>query len=121
MTGKLSETPGANLMLVRDEIIITPGVTSDILEGITRESILQFAREDLGYQVQERMVDRTELYVADKVFICGTMFELQPVVSMDNIKVGDGEVGEVTGKIRSYYLDVVSGKVPKHNDWLTSV
>jgi branched-chain amino acid aminotransferase len=60
-------------------------------------------------------------HLAGEVFICGTMFELQPVVSMDNIKVGDGEVGEVTGKIRSYYLDVVSGKVPKHNDWLTSV
>lgn len=120
--GKVSETPVSNVFLVRDESLITPTTTSDILEGITRDTIIKIANEDLRVRVSEREVDRTELYIAEGVFICGTGgAEITPVISIDNIQVSDGKPGEITEKLRSLYLKIVTRKVSKYSNWLTPV
>lgn len=119
--GKLSEGSGANIFLVRKGALITPGVTSDILEGITRETLLSAGAEELGIDICERDVDRTELYVADEAFFCGTGQEITPIVSVDGIPVGKGSVGPTTKKIQKWFFEVVEGKQPKRMKWLTPV
>ena len=91
--GKLAEAPGANVMLVRDGELITPSVTSGILEGITRATLIELFRKHCNRPASERDVDRTELYAADEVFICGSAEEVTPVVSVDRIPVGEGRPG----------------------------
>lgn len=120
--GKVSETPVSNVFIVRDGSLITPTITSDILEGITRDTVIKIASEDLRVGVSEREVDRTELYIAEEVFICGTGgAEITPVISVDNIQVSDGKPGEITEKLRSLYFKVVTRKVSKYSNWLTPV
>jgi len=119
--GKLSEGSGANIFLVRKGTLITPGVTSDILEGITRETVLSVGARELGIDACERDVDRTELYVADEAFLCGTGQEITPIISVDGIPVGKGSVGPMTKKIQRWFFEVVEGKQPRHMNWLTPV
>jgi len=119
--GKVSEGSGANIFLVRKRTLITPGVTSDILEGITRETLLSVGARELGIDVCERDVDRTELYVADEAFLCGTGQEVTPIVSVDGIPIGKGSVGSITKKMQKWFFEVVEGKRAKHMDWLTPV
>lgn len=119
--GKVSETPGATMFLVRGGRPITPGVTSDILEGITRDTLICLFAEIHGLAVEERDVDRTELYVAEEVFVCGSAYEVTPVVSVDRYPVGDGKVGPLTKAIQATYLDVARGQVPARRDWLAPV
>lgn len=90
-SGKVSEASAANIFLVRDGEIVTPPVTAGILEGVTRESIILLLENELGMKAQVRDVDKTELYLSDEVFICGTATEVAPVVSIDNIAVGEGK------------------------------
>jgi len=119
--GKLSEGSGANIFLVRNGTLTTPGVTSDILEGITRETLLSIGAEELGIDVCERDMDRTELYIADEAFLCGTGQEITPIVSVDGILLGKGSVGPMTKKIQKWFFEVVEGKQPRHMNWLTPV
>ncbi len=119
--GKVSETPGATMFLVRGGRPITPSVTSDILESITRDTLIRLFAEALGCPVQERDVDRTELYVAEEAFVCGSAFEVTPVVSVDRYALGDGKVGPLTKAIQATYLDVARGQVPARRDWLAPV
>ncbi len=119
--GKVAEGPGACLMLVRGKKLITPGVTSGILESITREVMLQLARERLSLEVVEREVDRTELYAADELFFCGTGAEVAPVISVDRLMVGNGALGPYTRQIIDCYHDLVRGIDPSHPEWRTSV
>jgi len=119
--GKVSEGTGANIFLVRNETLITPAVTSDILEGITRETLLSSVAEELGIVACERDVDRSELYIADEVFLCGTGQEITPVVSVDGIRVGTGRVGPITRKVQKWFFEVVEGRQSKHMKWLTPV
>jgi branched-chain amino acid aminotransferase len=119
--GKVAEGPGACLMLIRGQKLITPAVTSGILESITREVMLQLARERLGLEVIEREVDRTELYVADEIFFCGTGAEIASVVSVDRLPVGTGAVGPYTRQMTDCYHDLVRGNDPGHPEWRTSV
>ena len=119
--GKVAEGPGMCLMLVRRGQIITPSVTSGILESITRETIMQIARELLGLEVIERVVDRTELYVADEAFFCGTGLELAPISSVDRLPVGDGRIGPITRHIIECYHDLVRGIDARHAEWRTEV
>lgn len=119
--GKVSEGSGANMFLVRDGTLITPGVTSDILEGITRKTLLSVAAKELDIDICERDVDRTELYVSDEAFFCGTGQEVTPIVSVDRIPVGGGKVGPITRKIQKWFFEVVEGKQTGHMDWLTPV
>jgi branched-chain amino acid aminotransferase len=119
--GKVAEGPGACLMMVRDGKLITPGVTESILESITRHAIIQMARDDLGLEVVERSIDRTELYIADEAFLCGTAFEITPIVSVDRYQLGEGEVGPITTRLEELFLGVLKGTNSRHADWRTPV
>lgn len=119
--GKVSEGAGACLFMVRDGVAITPPVTADILEGITRSTFIQLYRDELGVQAVEREMDRTELYIADEVFLCGSGQEVVPVVSIDRYVIGDGTPGPLTRKIQETYFSIARGEVPKYRRWLTPV
>jgi len=115
--GKVSEAPGACIFAVRQSMLITVPVTASILESITRDTIMRIARDDLGITVVERDIDRTELYICDEIFLCGTTTEIVPVVSVDKIIIGNGEIGKLTKSIRERYFDIVRGKVKKYEEW----
>src|SRR5204863_4700755 len=117
--GHVSEGGGANIFMVREGALITPPVTDDILEGITRDSILEIAAE-LGILVQERQIDRTELYVADEVFFCGTGAQVAPCVKIDGRQVGDGAIGPVAKKIGEVYFGLAHGNDNGHPEWRTA-
>ena len=118
--GKVSETAGACLFLVRDGAVITPSRENDILESVTRDTVLALAAEN-GFTAQERRADRTELYVADEVFVCGTGQELLPVTSVDRLPVGDGKPGPITLQLQAAYEAVVRGTTDAHAAWRTPV
>ena len=117
--GYLTECTGANLFLVRGGRIVTPS-TEAILEGITRSTVMTLAR-DLGLEVVEARSSRDHLYVSDEVFFCGTAAEVLGVTEIDHRKIGTGHVGPVTQKLQAAYREVVHGKNPKHDSWLTYV
>lgn len=119
--GKVAEAPGACVMLLRDGKIITPDVTSSILESITRDALIVLAREVLGIEVIERPVDRTELYLADELFTCGTAAEITPVVSVDKFEIGSGDVGKVTRELSRVFEDVLRGREERFAHWRTRV
>jgi len=116
--GHVSEASSANLFLVMNERLITPPVADDILVGITRGCVMEVAAK-LGVPVEERRVDRTELYVADEIFLCGTGVQISPVTKVDGRALGEGKMGEVTRSIQDLYLAAVHGDVPEFADWLT--
>jgi branched-chain amino acid aminotransferase len=118
--GHVSEGSAANIFLVMNGKLITPAVADDILVGITRAAIMELA-EKLGVSVAERRIDRTELYVADEVFLCGTGVQVAPVTKVDGRKIGDGKMGELTRSIQDLYLSAVHGEVEEYMDWLTPV
>jgi len=118
--GHVSEGGGANIFMVRDGILVTPPVTADILEGITRDSIIVLAGE-LGIAVQERAIDRTELYVADEVFFCGTGAQVAPCVEIDRRAVGNGAIGPITKRIGDLYFALARGDDKRHPEWRTAV
>jgi branched-chain amino acid aminotransferase len=118
--GHVAEGSGCNLFLVRDGALITAPVTGDILEGITRRSIILFAK-DLGIPVEERVIDRSELYIADEAFFCGTGMQIAPISSIDGRDVHDGAVGPITAQVREIFFDTVRGKNPTYAHFLTKV
>ncbi|MEO9366151.1 MULTISPECIES: branched-chain amino acid transaminase [Candidatus Nitrosocaldus] len=118
--GMVSEAPGENVFLVRNGRIVTPSLASCVLEGITRDTAMRIAR-DMGYVVEERNIPRSELYVADEVFLTGTAAEITPVISIDDHIVGDGKEGKVTRSIREIYAKTVRAEVKAYMDWLTPV
>lgn len=118
--GKLSEAPGACVMLVKNGVMITPDTASGILHSITRDAIIQIARE-FGMEVEERTVDRTELYTADEVFLSGTAAEITPIVEVDRYPVGTGEIGEWTARFDQKLLNLMRGSDADHADWRTPV
>ena len=120
-SGKVSEGPGSCLFMVRDQKLITPPVTASILESITRDTIIEIARDELDMEVIERDIDRTELYIADELFMAGTAVEIVPVLSVDRLVVSDGAKGKITQDIEKAYFDIVRGKNLKYIKWLTRV
>lgn len=118
--GKVAEGPGSCFFIVKDGEIITPRLTDSVLESITRDTIIQIAK-DMGINVIERTIDRTELYTCEEAFLCGSAMELTPVLSIDRYMLGKGETGEVTRKLHMAYLDAVRGKLPQFMDWVTSI
>jgi len=118
--GYVSEGSAENIFIVRNKKLITPPVSDDILEGITRNAVITIAK-DLGYEVEERHIARTELYVADEVFFCGTGAQISPVVEIDHVKVGNGEPGEITKEIQAVYFDAVRGKIDKYKHWIIEI
>lgn len=119
--GKVSEGTGACLFIVRNGQLITPDTGNDILESITRETIIELGRKRLGLEVVERPVDRTELYAADEAFLCGSGWEVVPVREIDRIAVGNGQVGALTRQLQSAYFDVARGDVDDHPEWRRAV
>ena len=118
--GYISEGSGQNLFLVRDEIIYTPPLSSAVLPGITRNSVVKIAR-DLGFEVREEVLPRETLYIADEAFFVGTAVEITPIRSVDKIVVGAGRRGPITDAIRSAFVDVINGVTPDRYGWLTYV
>jgi branched-chain amino acid aminotransferase len=119
--GHVSEGSAENLFMVRDGTLITPPVTDNILEGITRGRLMEIARDDLGIPVDERGIDRTELYVADEVFLCGTGAQISPVIEIDRRSIGSGRPGPVTKELSRIYFDAVRGRLPAYRGWLTPI
>lgn len=119
--GHLSEGSAANVMLVRKGVLITPPITSDLLEGITRRSILELARNHLGLEVVEREVDRTEVYIADELLFCGTGVQIAAITQVEHRQIGTGKIGEITRQLHHTFHEVVSGRVPEYRHWLTPV
>jgi branched-chain amino acid aminotransferase len=102
-------------------VLITPPVTDNILEGITRRRLMMVARERLEVPTEERSIDRTELYTADEVFLCGTGAQLSPVVEIDRRRIGSGRAGPITRQLRDIYFGAVRGREEAYRDWLTPV
>ena len=118
--GKVSEGPGSCLFIIKDNVVITPALTDSVLESITRDSIIQIARK-LGYEVVERSVDRTELYTADEVFLCGSAMEITPVLSVDRNVINDGKCGMITDRLHRTYLDIALGKSDLFEGWVSPI
>jgi branched-chain amino acid aminotransferase len=119
--GHVSEGSAENLFMVRDGELITPPISDDILEGVTRTGLMEMAERDLGMKVQIRAIDRSELYVCDEVFLCGTGAQISPVVSVDHRDIGDGKVGPITQRLAKIYFDAVRGRLPDYGHWVTPI
>jgi branched-chain amino acid aminotransferase len=119
--GHVSEGSAENLFIVRDGVLITPPVTENILEGITRKVIIELARQELGLEVIERSIDRTELYAAEEIFLCGTGVQVAAVVQVDRRTIGAGQIGSAVKRLRDLYFQVVRGQVSKYRAWCTPV
>lgn len=119
--GHVSEASAANLFLVRGGKILTPPVSANVLEGITRRTIIQLVREQMGLEVIEREIDRTELYNAQEAFLCGTGVQVAAITSVDHRTLGDGKMGPIVQELRRVYFDTVRGKFPQYADWLQPI
>ncbi|SFV14865.1 branched-chain amino acid aminotransferase [Bradyrhizobium arachidis] len=119
--GKLAEAPAMCVFMVRDGQLVTPSVTNDILESITRQTVIQLAREYLGLDTVERDVDRTELILAQEVFYCGTGAEIIPVTSIDRMVVGNGQPGAITRQLIEMYRAIATGTNTAYESWRTPV
>jgi branched-chain amino acid aminotransferase len=119
--GHVSEGSAENLFIVKGGALITPAVTDNILEGITRRRLIAIARDDMGLEVRERSIDRTELYSADEVFLCGTGAQISPVIEIDRRTIGSGRPGPISRELSRTYFDAVRGRLPAYRDWLTPV
>lgn len=118
--GQVTEGSAMNLFLVQNGKLITTMKTDNILVGITRNTVIELAK-DLGIETEERAIDRTELYISDEAFYCGTGAQISPIVSVDNRELGDGKVGPVSKELQKLYFDVVRGKVAKYKHWCMPV
>ncbi len=120
--GHVAEGTGATLFMVRKGRLVTPPVTADILESITRTTLIESICPELfGMGVVEREIDRTELYVADEAFFCGSGYEITPIVSIDQFPLGDGQVGPITRRLSRAYLDIVRGVDKRYPEWRRGV
>ncbi len=115
--GHVSEGSGENLFLIYEDKLVTPPVSDNILVGITRETVMAVAKNELGMETVERTIDRSELYIADECFLTGTAAHVSPVTEIDHRPVGSGEIGPISAKIQSIYFDVLKGKHLRYMDW----
>lgn len=119
--GKVSEGPGSCLFMIRDGKLITPPCTASVLESITRKTVIELAGEELGIEVVEREIDRTELYICEGAFLCGSAMEVHKIASVDHYEIGNSQSDELIRKLHVLYLRVVSGQEEKYKSWLTPV
>ncbi len=119
--GHVSEASAANIFLMRKGGLVTPPVTADILEGITRDAVMELSERELGMSVMPRDVDRTELYAADEVFLTGTGYQIAPVVEIDGRPIGTGEMGPVAGRLQELYFEAARGDNPEYDHWTVAV
>lgn len=119
--GHVSEGSGENLFLVINGRLVTPATSNNILMGITRNTVIELAAKELGIETTHRSIDRSELYTADECFLTGTAAHITPVAEIDHRKIGNGEIGEITGKLQGIYSRVIRGSHPKYMHWCTPV
>ena len=119
--GHVSEGSAMNIFMVKNGKLITTPSTENILEGITRNTILTMAEKEFGLQAISRQIDRTELYIADELFFCGTGAQIAPVIEVDRRPIGTGAEGPISSMIREKYIKVCRGQMPEYHHWLTPV
>ncbi len=119
--GHVAEGATCNIFMVRNGQLITPAVTENALEGITRSTVIELAQRELGLTVVERAIDRSELYVCDELLFTGTAVGIAPIVRVDHRPVKDGEIGWITQRIQQLYFDATRGHLPAYSHWLTPV
>ncbi|WP_457679890.1 branched-chain amino acid transaminase [Thermovibrio sp.] len=119
--GTVAEGSGENVFMVRGGKLFTTPPSSNILEGITRNAVITLAKEELGLEVIERPILRSELYVADELFYTGTAAQVAPVVQVDHVVIGNGEIGPITRELQRVYFKAVKGEIEKYKGWLTPV
>ncbi len=119
--GNVSEGSGENIFLINDGVLSTPPQTDGILDGITRNTVMELARDVLGARVVERTIPKTDVYVADELFMTGTAAHVTPVLEVDGRPIGDGGIGTVTADLQKLYFEVVKGERPQYDHWLTSI
>lgn len=115
--GHISEGSAENFFMVRDGVVITPPVTTNILEGITRRTVMHLLQHELGLPVEVRDIDRTEVFVADEAFFCGTGVQIVAITEVDHRPIGTGKMGPVVRQLRQLYFDIVRGKVARYRNW----
>ena len=115
--GHVSEGSAMNVFMLRDGVLVTPPVTDNILEGITRRSVIELARNELGLEVVERSIDRTEVFISEEMFMTGTAAQITAVTKVDHHPIGAGSMGPITTKLRSLYDDILRGKNDKYEHW----
>lgn len=120
-SGHVSEGSAENFFLVRNGNLVTPSVTSNILEGITRDTIITLAREEMGLRTEERLIDRSEVYICDEAFLTGTGVQVAAITQIEHRPIGSGAIGPVVTKLRELYFDAVRGRNPKYQHWCTPV
>ncbi len=118
--GHVNEASAANVFMVRDGVAVTPPVSDDLLEGVTRKAIMELLVNE-GIPVQERSIDRSELYVADEAFLCGTGVQVSPIIEIDHRPVGSGGIGPIGRLVRDRYFEAVRGRLPEYAHWLTPI
>jgi branched-chain amino acid aminotransferase len=120
LDGHVNEASAANLFMVRDGVAFTPPVTDDLLEGVTRKAMFEILKNE-GIPHEIRSIDRSELYIADEVLLCGTGVQVSPVIEVDHRKVGSGQIGPISSLVRERYFDAVRGRLPEYSHWLTPI
>ncbi len=120
LDGHVNEASAANLFMVRDGVAFTPPVSDDLLEGVTRKALFEILKNE-GIPYETRSIDRSELYIADEVLLCGTGVQVSPVIEVDHRKVGSGAIGPISSLIRERYFDAVRGRLPEYSHWLTPI
>jgi branched-chain amino acid aminotransferase len=119
--GHVSEGSAMNIFMLRNGVLVTPPITDNILEGITRRSVIELARKELDLEVQERSIDRTEVFIAEELFMTGTAAQITAVTEVDHRPVGAGVMGPITTRLRELYDNVLHGKVDKYLNWNVAV
>jgi branched-chain amino acid aminotransferase len=117
--GYVSEGSGENIFLMVNGKLVTPPTYNSILAGITRDTVIRLAKNELGIETMERPVDRSELYIADECFLTGTAAHITPIAEIDHRQIGNGKVGKITGKLQALYFEVIKGNNPRYIDWCT--
>ena len=119
--GHVAEGSAENIFMLRDGVVITPPITDNVLEGITRRTVMTLCRDELGMEVRERSIDRSELYICDELFFSGTGVQIAAITKVDHRPIGTGKMGPLVSDLRDVYFDVVRGRVAKYRHWNTPV
>jgi branched-chain amino acid aminotransferase len=119
--GHVCEGSAENIFVIREGKVFTPPTSDNILEGLTRNGMIELLRKELDMEVHEKSIDRSELYIADEVFLCGTGAQISPVIEVDHRSIGEGTVGPVVARVQKLYFDIVRGRNDKYRHWLTPV
>jgi branched-chain amino acid aminotransferase len=119
--GHVSEGSAMNIFMVRDGVLVTPNITENILEGITRRTVIELAQQELGVTTIERPIDRTEIYMSEELFMTGTAAQIVAITKVDHRQIGTGKIGPIVTSLRELYQQVVRGNIPKYSHWITPV